>query len=241
MAELGLVLSCEHAGNRVPAAWQGLFRGQQETLASHRGYDLGIRPFAERLAGEFGQPLLACDLTRLLVDTNRSLGSRTLFSEFSRRLSSAQRQSLLADYYHPYRQAVRQAVNAALTVNQRVLHLSLHSFTPVLEGQRRQADVGLLYAPHHAGERALCRRWQAILGELAPGWRVRRNYPYRGTADSLATWLRRTLGHQGRYLGIELEINQQYPQAAGSDWRRLQADLLASLQRLLASPPGGGT
>ncbi|MNC89676.1 hypothetical protein D3C83_56490 [compost metagenome] len=37
--------------------------------------------------------------------------------------------------------------------------------------------------------------------------RVRRNYPYRGIADGLPTWLRRRYPN-ARYGGVELEVNQ---------------------------------
>jgi hypothetical protein len=36
---------------------------------------------------------------------------------------------------------------------------------------------------------------------------VRRNYPYRGTADGFTTYLRRQFSAR-KYLGIELEVNQ---------------------------------
>ena len=41
MSRLGVVLSCEHAGNEVPAAHRGRFRASPRILASHRGYDPG--------------------------------------------------------------------------------------------------------------------------------------------------------------------------------------------------------
>jgi predicted N-formylglutamate amidohydrolase len=35
------IITCEHGGNRVPAPYRPLFRGQQALLDSHRGYDPG--------------------------------------------------------------------------------------------------------------------------------------------------------------------------------------------------------
>ena len=173
-------------------------------------------------------------MTRLLIDANRCLRSRTLFSEFSRALPPGERRLLLERYYFPYRQAVTNQVAAALAAGAEVLHLSLHSFTPVFRGVVRNADIGLLFDPAAAAEAAFCRRWQNLLRARDGCWRMRRNYPYRGMSDSLATWLRRQLDHRGRYLGIELEINQQWPETGGATWPRLQADLLATLGAMLS-------
>jgi predicted N-formylglutamate amidohydrolase len=235
MTRWDLVLSCEHAGNRVPPGFQALFAGQEAVLATHRGYDLGILPLARRLSADFGVPLHACEITRLLVDTNRSRHSPTLFSEFSRRLPEADRLELLDRYYQPYRQAVTATVERSLVRGDRVLHLSLHSFTPVFQGRPRHVDVGLLYDPAQPGERSFCRSWRAALKDLAPCWRVRCNHPYRGVSDSLATTLRRHHADPERYLGIELEINQGHPLAAGAEWETLQHDLLRTLRETLAA------
>jgi len=232
MAERHLILSCEHAGNAVPDRWRGAFIGHEGLLATHRGYDIGILSFAERLASHFQASVHTCPITRLLVDANRSLHSRTLFSEFARALPPGERRLLLERYYFPYREGVTEQVAAALAGGAGVLHLSLHSFTPVFRGMVRNADVGLLFDPAAAAEAAFCRRWQNLL-RAQTGWRGRRNYPYPGVADSLATWLRRHLDHRGRFLGIELEINQHWPETGGASWTRLQADLLATLGAML--------
>lgn len=233
MAERSLILSCEHAGNGVPARWREVFLGHEGLLATHRGYDIGILPFAERLAADCGVPLYACSVTRLLVDANRSPHSPTLFSEFTREHPPADRRLLLDRYYYPYRHAVASAVGEALAGGGEVLHLSLHSFTPVFRSVIRNADIGLLFDPAAPEEAVFCRRWQELLRKRGEGWRVRRNYPYRGVSDSLATWLRRNLDHRGRYLGIELEINQHWPEAGDERWRQLQAALIATLCAML--------
>jgi hypothetical protein len=41
-----------------------------------------------------------------------------------------------------------------------------------------------------------------------PGFRIRRNNPYRGASDGLATALRKKFGMR-QYAGIEIEINQK--------------------------------
>ena len=223
-----IIISCEHGGNHIPAAYRPLFAGQEELLATHRGYDIGILSFARCLARELDAPLHAAEVTRLLVDLNRSRSSPTLFSEITRNLPEQDCEAILRRYYDPYRQAVTQSVAEGIN-DGRVLHLSVHSFTPELHGMVRQAEIGLLYDPARDAETAFCRRWQAAISRLDPKLRVRRNYPYRGVSDCLVTTLRRRFGVE-QYLGIEIEVNQILPAGERGLWRHAQQVLLASLQ-----------
>ncbi|ALC15003.1 putative N-formylglutamate amidohydrolase [Desulfuromonas soudanensis] len=220
-------VSCEHGGNRVPRIYRSLFSGAGDLLRSHRGYDIGALAFARRLATSLGVPLHVNGVTRLLVDANRSPSSRTLFSEFSRNLPASRRESILANYYHPYRRVVEAEVSAAIASGARVIHLSVHTFTPVFAGSVRRADIGLLYDPRRRAELLLCRKWQKHLQREDPGLRVQCNNPYRGTSDSVVTALRRRHDEMS-YLGIEIEINQKFPQGNATGWRRLQALLVAT-------------
>lgn len=261
-----VIVTCEHGGNHVPAEYAAAFAGRRAALDSHRGFDAGAKELAERFADALRASLITADVTRLLVDLNRSRRHPRLFSEVTRPLPSKARREIVKRYYTPYREAVEAAVRAALVGGRgatrevqtsgrgalrkmpasdrggarkapaggrdAVLHLSVHSFTPVFDGVPRTADVGLLYDPRREGERRLCLAWQASLSTAAPELRVRRNYPYRGVADGLVTHLRRTLRSE-RYIGVELEVNQRFPLEARREWKRLQAVLIESLADLL--------
>ena len=227
-----VVVSCEHGGNAVPPEHAGLFAGQEALLASHRGWDPGAAELARRLAEALGVAPLVATVTRLLLELNRSPGHPKLFSAITRPLPAAQRRTILAHYYEPHRRAVAAAVAAGLAQRGRVVHVACHSFTPVLDGTARKADAGLLYDPRRPAEAALALAWQAELRRLAPGFRVRRNYPYRGAADGLPTWLRRRFG--AHYLGMELEVNQRLPLADPAGWEELQQALAVSLVAVIA-------
>ena len=41
------IVTCEHGGNRIPAPYRPLFRGQKALLDSHRGYDPGCAGHGE--------------------------------------------------------------------------------------------------------------------------------------------------------------------------------------------------
>lgn len=228
-----LVLSCEHGGNRVPEAYLDLFRGREDVLNSHRGWDIGIAPLAQRLSANLKAPLQLAEVTRLLVELNRSPGHPALFSEFSRQLNQEERALLLRKYYYSYRDAVVGDVAAGLDGGGRVCHLSVHSFTPELKGEIRRADIGLLYDPGRPAEKNFCRTWQQHLRSRDGRWRIRCNYPYRGAADSLVTFLRRRFA-PADYLGLELEINQRWPLSGGPAWTQLQELICATLGETLA-------
>ena len=230
MGALRLLLTCEHGGNRIPREYAHLFRAAARELASHRGWDPGAQDVARRLARHFGLPLRSVPWSRLLVEPNRSPTNPRIWSEFTRDLSADERERLLARHWWPHRRDVESAVARSVARGSRVAHVAVHSFTPELSGERRNADVGLLYDPARAGERALCTRWQQVLRELDPGLRVRRNYPYRGAADGLTTWLRRRFPDRS-YAGVELELNQAL--VGRTDRARVASLLATSLERLL--------
>ena len=86
-----------------------------------------------------------------------------------------------------------------------VVHVAVHSFTPVLEGRMREVDIGVLYDPARDAERRIAGAWVEAL-KRRTDLRVRRNQPYRGATDGLPTALRRALGEG--YAGFELELSQ---------------------------------
>lgn len=202
------LVTCEHGGNRIPAPYASLFRGCRRVLETHRGYDPGALAMARTLARMLGARLVTSSVSRLLVELNRSPGRQFLCSPVMRRAPQQVRDDVCRRYYVPYRSEVEAFIARAIHAGRRVLHVSSHSFTPLLAGRVRAADVGLLYDPTRDGERRLCCHWQAALRAHAPRWITRRNYPYLGVSDGFTTWLRNRFPERG-YMGIELEINQK--------------------------------
>jgi predicted N-formylglutamate amidohydrolase len=127
------------------------------------------------------------------------------------------REKIVARCYRPYRAQVEDLVEKTVARGRRVIHISSHSFTPVLDGEMRRADVGLLYHPGRGGEAKLCARWKSALLPIAPELRVRRNYPYAGRADGVTSHMRLRFP-PGAYVGIELGSTRELfspPDAAG--------------------------
>ncbi|HSW29519.1 MAG TPA: N-formylglutamate amidohydrolase [Longimicrobiales bacterium] len=229
---VALLVTCEHGGNRVPAPWARLFPDVAGALATHRGWDPGALPLATDLARILRAPLRAATVTRLLVDLNRSPRHPRVFSEWTRRLAAAERARLLALHHAPHRAAVEGDVAERIRRGRRVVHLGVHSFTPVLGGVARRADLALLYDPGRPLERALCSAWARGLARALPHLAVRRNQPYRGASDGLTTWLRRRFPAE-TYLGIEIEVNQRLLGAGGRFPREIGVALAGGLETAL--------
>ena len=81
-----IIITCEHGGNKVPARFRKLFDGKERLLNSHQGYDRYALPLARELAQTLNAPFFYAEITRLLIDLNRSPHHPKLFSSISARL-----------------------------------------------------------------------------------------------------------------------------------------------------------
>lgn len=228
-----LVLTCEHGGNRVPGAYAHLFRGARRALESHRGWDPGALALAKTFQRRLRAPLFSTNVTRLLVEPNRSLAHSDLFSEFTADLDGITKKVILDRYYHRHRNRIESWIAEQTDADKSVVHLSLHTFTPQLKGQRRNADLGLLYDPRRPREKSFCDDWHTVLNQLRPDLRIRRNYPYLGKSDGFTTQLRKSFAAD-QYAGIELEVNQLWFAKNAALWRRLKQDLAESFEAVVA-------
>jgi predicted N-formylglutamate amidohydrolase len=193
---------------------------------------LGAAAVARAFGRQLGSAPFTSTVTRLVVDLNRSLGNRNLFSAYTRSLTAEQRAAALEKHYWPYRRAVEDAVARWVAAGESVLHVSTHSFTPVLRGEVRNCDVGFLYDPRRRGEVRFVEAWHAALAAAQPTLVLRRNYPYSGVSDALVTHFRGRYGARG-YVGMELEVNQKH--VGGPRWRALVAALAATLATAVAA------
>jgi predicted N-formylglutamate amidohydrolase len=204
-----VILTCEHATHHLPAPWPGRLNIPKSVLKSHRGWDAGAAELSKALHRALPdtspKPFLG-PVSRLLVDLNRSESNPALWSPWARTLTSSERQDLLQQYYRPWREEVRRSI-AQLMKQGVVIHISVHSFTPVLRGVTRKTDIGILYNPNHGMEKKLSARLIHTLRVEFPHWTIHANQPYRGKNDGHTRALRRQMGKN--YLGIELEINQR--------------------------------
>ena len=202
-----VIVTCEHAGNMVPVAFKYLFQQADVELMSHRGWDPGALPIAKKLSSELHAPLFFQVVTRLLIEANRSEDNPELFSEYSNGLKRSVKTYILEKYYHSYRDQVINWIKDEIK-NYDIVHLSIHSFTPVLKGNKRTTDLGILIDERKQNELNLASRWQTSWSEQLPQYKVDINKPYGGADDGFTTYLRKLFPKN--YAGIEFEFNQKF-------------------------------
>lgn len=224
------LITCEHGGNQVPAEYQALFAsgGAARDLNSHRGLDPGALDAANQFAQTLDAPRIASETTRLLVDLNRSLDNTSLYSRYTTPLSDDAKMHLLQDWYTPYRSQVETSLRRQFSAAGRVVHLSIHTFTPRYRGKWRPIDVGLLFDPDRSSESSFCLPWLEKMNQYHPKARVVTNQPYAGTDDGFTTYLRRQFD-EANYLGIEIEINHRYWKRSVDSQRSVVKALLNTL------------
>jgi predicted N-formylglutamate amidohydrolase len=206
-----LILTCEHASNKLPAAFRSAVPA--EVLRTHRAYDIGALAVFRKLV-KFAKPEFYCEgkYSRLFVDLNRTLTNKSAFSDYHKQLEArdtafaAKVKAQASAYWTEYREAIEKFVKA--NAKKQIIHLGIHSFTPILNGNVRNTDIGILYDPSRPQECAYARVIKDEIKRLYPAMKVRFNYPYKGTSDGLTTTLRKKFGPQ--YVGIEIEINQKF-------------------------------
>ncbi len=203
------LLSCEHAGNIVPEGYESLFEPTKDVLSTHKAWDIGALSIAQVISDRLALPLFYQEITRLLVEANRSLNSPQLFSDYTNALSKSQKERIIEQYWMPYRERTGQFISAEIEKGHQVVHLSIHTFTPLWEGKAREVEVGLLYDDELENEAEWCKEFEMELHRESEGLAIRHNEPYHGKADGFTTHLRAVYDPEV-YLGIELEINQKY-------------------------------
>lgn len=241
-----VIVTCEHASAHVPSELKSLFSNAEAVLTTHQAWDPGALAAALDWSAFKGSPIFSGEITRLVCDLNRSASNRDLWSSWTRDLPASEKQKLLSRWYFPYRQAVELTVASLARQEIPVLHISVHSFTPVLDGNVRDVDIGILYDPGRANEKTLARE---VCSELQPDadgqkvskakktkkaapLRIRRNAPYSGKSDSFTCFFRKLYPDE-LYAGFEIEFNQALLERGPFPARRVAMAFDAALRRIV--------
>lgn len=202
-----IILTCEHATNTIPPEYQSYFQNHKNLLESHRGYDIGALKIIKNMAAILNVRFFQAKASRLLIDNNRSLNNPNCFSFITKGLSQDVKDDIIKNYYDIYRDDVILAMQNIIATGRTVLHLSIHSFTPIFNNKTRRGDIGILYDSSRPYELNLAKKWQCWLQKQDDHLIVRKNYPYFGKTDGLASFCRKLFDKE-YYLGFEIESNQ---------------------------------
>lgn len=148
------VLVCDHASHRVPERL-GTLGLERALLTDHIGWDPGAAAVARRLSAHLDAPLVLSGYSRLVIDCNRALHNAQSIVECSsgvpipgnHGLASEERTARIDSLFRPYHAAIARLLDSR---SHRPTHLlSIHSFTPILTGQRRPWHIGVSYWRDH--------------------------------------------------------------------------------------------
>ncbi len=147
-----LVLFSDHAGRAIPQRLGKLGLTQAE-LDQHIGWDIGIGAMARRMAVALDAPAVIGGYSRLVIDCNRRLDDPTSIAQESDRipvpgnrgLNDADRSARAREIFHPYHRAIEAIIDAKRRVGAEPAIISLHSFTPRMNGLARPWHVGILW------------------------------------------------------------------------------------------------
>lgn len=187
-----IVLVCEHASNHIPAAYGGLGI-DAAARASHAAYDPGAFEVAAHLGRLLDAPLVAGTVSRLVYDCNRPPEAPSAMPECSERfdipgnqnLSESDRAVRVETVYRPFERALEGLLDARGSG----LLITVHSFTLVFNGVRRNTELGIL----HDADTRLADAMLAAAPDLV-SMRTERNVPYDASDGVTHTLVRHALG-----------------------------------------------
>jgi len=158
------VLLCDHASRRIPRR-VGDLGLDAAALRDHIAWDPGAAEVARRLSDLLDAPLIASGYSRLVIDCNRPLQSPESVTERSAgivipgnlTLTPAERAARIDALFRPYHYAVDALLDDRR--DRATAVLSIHSFTPTLNGGHRPWHAGI----SHWRDRRLAERLLAAL------------------------------------------------------------------------------
>jgi predicted N-formylglutamate amidohydrolase len=198
----------------------------------HIAYDIGVEGVTRHLSQLTQAPAVIARYSRLLIDPNRGEDDPTLVRQIydgsvipaNYPLSAQEREHRLANFYRPFRNAVRNcALQCEAASAGACFIVSVHSFTPVMSAKPRPWHIGLLW---DKDERAFVRLNNLL--SVDPALIIGNNEPYDGALKG------DTMHEEGTKRGrvhILIEIRQDLitDMAGQNAWATRLAPMLAQI------------
>jgi predicted N-formylglutamate amidohydrolase len=207
LAEDPILLVCDHASCRFPKSL-GDMGLDPFARRCHLAVDIGAGPLTEKLADSLGVTAVLAQYSRLVMDCNRQLMDPSAFLQFgdgilvpgNRNLHQSDKDLRAETLYWPYHEAVDNQVQRLRDRGPAPAFIAIHSFTPVMNGEARPWEMGVLWDTD-------TRLRDIFLEDFsAAGYFVGDNQPYSGKAPQDFT-----IDHHAEEVGlphIGIEIRQ---------------------------------
>lgn len=224
------VLLCEHAGNILPKALDGIGLDQSE-LQRHIAWDIGAANVTHLLSKLMNATAIMQRYSRLVYDCNRPPQSPSAMPTVSENtvipgnagLSASDKLARTIGIYQPFHASVAELLNGRACHGQNSIVVSIHSFTKTYKGKDRSVELGLLFD-----------RDPTLANQLAksfPNIDVRLNEPY-GPKDGVMHTLNLHAAARGlRHVMIEIRNDLIATERGQQEWaQRLSVALIQAAQ-----------
>jgi len=227
----GLVLVADHAFNDLPDEYGDLGLPPAE-FQRHIAYDIGVEMVMRRLAELTRAPGVMARYSRLLIDPNRGPDDPTLIRQLydgtvvpaNYPMSPQERQKRIEAFYEPYHDAVAALIASVASASGKApLVISVHSFTPFMQGHERPWHVGILWDQDPRAARHLL---DALSAE--PGLVVGDNEPYDGALRG-DTMYRHCTANGFAHALIEIRQDLIVAEAGAVEWAERLAPMLEAV------------
>lgn len=204
-SEQPMLLVCDHASCRFPEAL-GDMGLDPFARRCHLAIDIGAGALTECLSDSLGVTAVLAQYSRLVVDCNREILDAGAFLEFGDgivipgncNLMPADKKAREEEIYWPYHEAIDSQIDRLQAVNTSPAFISLHSFTPVLNGVSRPWQVGILWDADPLLAKIMIEAFREA------GFVTGDNEPYSGKAPQDFTIDHHAEGRGLPHVGIEI-------------------------------------
>jgi predicted N-formylglutamate amidohydrolase len=221
----------DHCGNRIPHAL-GTLGLETADRQRHIAWDIGTSALGERLARDLDAVFIRQAYSRLVIDCNRDPHAADAIPHTSdgtaipgnRDLAQAQRAARIGAIHAPYQDAIAAEIVRRGTLGLETRLVSLHSFTPTMNGAVRPWQIGIL---HDGANDAMARQFLAWLCRQQR-WIVGDNQPYVMDATDHSV-PRHAFAAGISYVEIELSQGELGSDDGASAWSAILSQGLKAL------------
>lgn len=222
-----ILLIADHASSEIPKGYDQLGL-EPEWLENHIAYDIGTRDLCLSLQKAFDARAIMAGFSRLLVDPNRPLDHETMIPQLSDNifvpgnadLAEEERAKRIAKFHAPYHEAIAGEVARMQADGLKPIIVSIHSFTPIMNGQTRPWHAAVLWNHYdklaHKVADALEARGDVVVG---------RNVPYSGKILNY-TMDRHAEAHGIPYVTLEIRQDLIEDEAGVAEWTGTLSEIL---------------
>ncbi|MFN4154062.1 MAG: N-formylglutamate amidohydrolase [Paracoccaceae bacterium] len=166
-----ILLVCEHASNAFPDPWGSLGLTEAQRSA-HVAWDPGALDLSRALATRLDAALVHAPASRLIYDLNRgpdradAMAPRSELHDIpgNRALTPQDRLHRTQALYLPFHTALHAEIVRRLALGRETVVVTVHSFTPVYNGQPRTVEFGVIHDADARLARAIIASAQAMTG-----------------------------------------------------------------------------